>query len=152
MTFLVPEKFGPREIWALRTLVPSWNCHIMIFMWGPNFLGSKFSGDQISQGPKKWRAQMRSGTISVTASLETLPAVSPAAFSQKIDAHTFWHQRPRQLLLVLWWKTWHWISKVLFWERRNDEVPRLGGVKGAIKESTPALLLASILKIWCVNW
>ena len=35
--------------------------------WGPNFWGPKFLGDQISWGPKKSGAQMRSGTISVTA-------------------------------------------------------------------------------------
>ena len=37
-----------------------------------------------------------------------------------------------------------------FWgKNRNDEVPRLGGVKGSIKtkKSTPVLLLASILQI-----
>ena len=47
---LVPEKFGPQEIW---------------FMRGPNILGPKFLGDQKSQWPK-WL----SGTISVTASLK----------------------------------------------------------------------------------
>ena len=34
---------------------------------GSNFLGTKFLGAQISQGPNKSGAQMRSGTISVTA-------------------------------------------------------------------------------------
>ena len=38
-------------------------------------------------------------------------------------------------------------QKFFLGKNRNDEVPRLGGVKGAIKESTPVLLLASILQI-----
>ena len=73
-----PDFFGPREIWAPRSLVPEeygpqeiWspheNHHMAFFMQGPNFLGSKFLGDQISWGPKKSGAQMRTGTISVVA-------------------------------------------------------------------------------------
>ena len=44
---LVPMKFGPRQIWTLRNAGPK--------LWGPNFsvprsLGTKFLGDQKSQG------------------------------------------------------------------------------------------------------
>ena len=48
---LGPEKFGPRKIWAQRILVPAWKYHILIFMWGLNFLEPKFLGAQISRGP-----------------------------------------------------------------------------------------------------
>ena len=68
LTFLVPKKFGPWEVWAQRNLLPAWNSLYSIFMQGPTFLGPKFLRDQISWGPKKSGAQMRSGTISVTAS------------------------------------------------------------------------------------
>ena len=63
-TSFVPKKFGLLEVWTQRNSVPSWNCH-MIFLRGLNFLRLKFHGAQISLGPKKWGAQMRSGTISI---------------------------------------------------------------------------------------
>ena len=63
LTFLVPRKFGPREIWALRSVVPKkW-----LFHGGLTLLG-----DQISWGPKKLGAQMRSGTISAIANQSRL--------------------------------------------------------------------------------
>jgi hypothetical protein len=55
------------EIWALH------KNHYMAISWkdqtsrGPNFLGPKFLGDQISWWPKKSGAKMESGTISVVA-------------------------------------------------------------------------------------
>ena len=68
LTFLVPKKFGPWEVWAQRNLLPAWNSLYSIFMqgptflgpkflrdqisWRPNFSGTKFLGDQKSQGPK----------------------------------------------------------------------------------------------------
>ena len=77
---LGPDFFGPQEIWSPRISGPAWNLHVMIFMRGPNFLGTKFLGnqifwgpnffrskflkDQISWGSKKSGAQMRLGTIS----------------------------------------------------------------------------------------
>ena len=33
-------------------------------------------------------------------------------------------------------------QKFFLGKNRNDEVPRLGGVKGAIKESTPVLFIS----------
>ena len=61
--------FEPHEIWALRSLVPeklgpqtNWSPHenhYKAFSWGPNFLETKFLGDQISCEPKKLGAQMR---------------------------------------------------------------------------------------------
>ena len=45
---LVPDKFGPRKIWASRMLVPAWKSHMMIFMRRLNFLGLNFLADQIS--------------------------------------------------------------------------------------------------------
>ena len=64
---LGPKKFGPREIWAPRNLVPTWkssnvelvsdtNSNHMAFScgaqtsWGPNFLGTKFLRPQIFRG------------------------------------------------------------------------------------------------------
>ena len=86
LTFLVPKKFGPWEVWAQRNLLPAWNSLYSIFMqgptflgpkflrdqisWRPNFSGTKFLGDQKGQGP-----QMRLGTISVIANKGT-PASS----------------------------------------------------------------------------
>ena len=63
---LVPEKFGSQEIWAPRNLAT-----IMIFMQEPNFPAPKFPRAQISWGPKKSGAQMRLGTISVIAFLNS---------------------------------------------------------------------------------
>ena len=76
-----PDFFGPQEIWSLRNLGPTkvGSCMKMLYndfharinflgaqtSRGPNFLGPKFIGDQISWGPKKSGAQMSSGTISV---------------------------------------------------------------------------------------
>jgi hypothetical protein len=55
---LTPDFFGPHH--------------------GPNFLGPKFLGAQISQVPKKSGAQMRSGTISVIAIQKVQDSFSPA--------------------------------------------------------------------------
>ena len=38
-------------------------------------------------------------------------------------------------------------QKFFLGKNRNDEVPRLGGVKGSIKDFTPVLLLVSILQV-----
>ena len=65
--FLVPEKFGPNESWSPRNLVPTLKSLYGIFMQGPTFLGTKFLQAQSFQGPKMSGAQMRLGTISVTA-------------------------------------------------------------------------------------
>ena len=68
-----PDFFGPQEIWAPKgwspqNLLPPKYCHIMIFIRGPNFVGPKFVGAQISWGPNfSGTKKMRSGTISVIA-------------------------------------------------------------------------------------
>ena len=38
---LVPEKFGPQEIWLPRNLVPTWKSSHGFFMRCPNFSGTK---------------------------------------------------------------------------------------------------------------
>ena len=67
-----PDFFGPREIWSPKNLVPRKfdPCMKIIICrdqayWGPNFnfWRPKFLGDQISWGPKKSGARMRSGPI-----------------------------------------------------------------------------------------
>ena len=65
-----PEFFGPQEIWSPRNLChekfgPSevWSLHENHYM--AFYAGTKLLGAQIYRGPKKSRAQMRSGTISV---------------------------------------------------------------------------------------
>ena len=79
--------FGPKEIWSLRTLVPQKFgpcmklivCHFHAgtnilgaqISVGPNNLGPNFPMHQISWGPKKSWAQMKSGTIAVTANFCT---------------------------------------------------------------------------------
>ena len=86
------EIFGSWKIWAPRMLVPAWKCHVMIFKRRLNFLGTKFLGDQISWGPKKSGAQMRLGTISVTALYQcaffALLSCSPHIFT-KIELQIF---------------------------------------------------------------
>ena len=71
-----PDFFGLQEIWSLRNFGPKKFGHFYEgtkflgdqVSQGPNFLGPKLLGDQISWGPKKSGAQMRTGTISVIAS------------------------------------------------------------------------------------
>ena len=59
LTFLVPKKFGPWEVWTPRSLGPTWKNYEMIFMWGPNFLGTIFLGDQSSWGPNLGTKKIR---------------------------------------------------------------------------------------------
>ena len=77
-----PDFFGPQEIWALGNLGAGkfGSCMKIIIVakflgaqisWEPNFSGTKFLGDLYPWGPKKSKAQMRSGTISVLAILDT---------------------------------------------------------------------------------
>ena len=62
------KKFGSREIWSLHeNHQMAFSCGAQTSL-GPNFLGTKFLRAQISRGPKKSGAQMRSKTISVIAS------------------------------------------------------------------------------------
>ena len=47
-----PDFFGPQEIWALRNLVPKkFGPRMKIIIWH-FYAGTKFLGDQKSQGPK----------------------------------------------------------------------------------------------------
>ena len=66
---LILMKFGPRRKIIIRHLYAGTKFVEAQTSWGPNFLRTKFLGDQISRGPKKSGAKMRSGTISVTAVL-----------------------------------------------------------------------------------
>ena len=79
------EIFGSWKIWAPRMLVPAWKCHVMIFK-------RRLLGTQISRGPKKSGAQMRLGTISVTALYQcaffALLSCSPHIFT-KIELQIF---------------------------------------------------------------
>ena len=68
---LVPEKFGPQEIWPVklgpqenwspRKLVPAWKSLWGIFIHGPNFLGTKFLGGPNFLGPKFLGGQISEG-------------------------------------------------------------------------------------------
>ena len=49
---MVPKKFGPREIWAPRNLVPEKLGPLIKMLYNDFYAGPKFLGAQKSQRPK----------------------------------------------------------------------------------------------------
>ena len=95
-----PDFFGPQEIWSLRNLVPKKFGSLIKMPYNDFYAGPKFLRDQISRGltswdPKKSGAQMRSGTISVIAQMNTLEAA--ASFENTLN----WNSPPKKRETIL---------------------------------------------------